>query len=101
MAVRALTVAFWVTVAITVGWMAVAAWDYDFIVGLLGEEGSRLVTTVLMGGMALLSGFLVLHHRRAGGGEDYWTMAEFVYVLALFLSLFYGIYSFFGWFFYA
>ncbi len=53
------------------------------------------------GGVAALSGLLVLHHRRAGGGDEYWTGAELVYVLVLFLSLFYGIYSFFGWFFYA
>ncbi len=54
-----------------------------------------------MGAAAALSGLLVLHHRRAGGGEEYWTGAELVYALALFLSLFYGVYSFFGWFFYA
>ena len=53
-----------------------------------------------MGGLAALSGLLILHHRRAGG-EEYWTGAELVYVMALFLSPFYGIYSFFGWFFYA
>ena len=54
-----------------------------------------------MGGLAALSGLLVFHHRRAGGDEEYWTGAELVYVMAHFLPLFYGIYSFFGWFFYA
>ena len=54
-----------------------------------------------MGAAATLSGLLVLHRRRAGGVEEYWTEAELVYVLVLFLSLFYGVYSFFGWFFYA
>jgi len=99
--VRALTMVFWVTVALTVGWVAVSAWDYDFARGLFGEKGSRLATTLLMGATAALSGLLVFHHRRAGGDEEYWTGAELVYVLALFLSLFYGVYSFFGWFFYA
>ena len=101
MTIRALTVAFWVTVAVTAGWVAISAWDYEFVRGLLGERDLRLVTTLLMGGTALLSGILVFHHRRAGGGEDYWTTAELVYMLALFVSMFYGIYSFFGWFFYA
>ena len=101
MFVRALTGAFWATVVLTVGWMAVSSWVYEFASGLFGEKGSRLLTTLLMGGLAALSGLLMLHHRRAGGDEEYWTGAELVYVMALFLSLFYGIYSFFGWYFYA
>jgi len=99
--VRALTVVFWVTAVLTVGWVAVSSWNYGFASGLSGEKGSRLATTLLMGVAAALYGLLVLHHRRAGGDEEYWTGAELVYVLVLFLSLFYGIYSFFGWFFYA
>ena len=53
-----------------------------------------------MGASALLSGLPVPHHRRAGG-EEYGTRAELVHVLALFVSVFWDIYSFFGWFFYA
>lgn len=98
--VRLLTIVFWVTAALTVGWMAVSSWNYDLVGGLLGERGSRLATTILMGSTATLSGLLVLHHRRAGD-DEYWTAPELVYVLALFVSLFYGVYSFFGWFFYA
>ncbi len=98
---RALTIVFWVTAVITVGWVAVFSWDYDLAGGLFGEKGSRLTTTLLMGTVAALSGLLVLVHRRGGGDEEYWTGAELVYVLVLFLSLFYGVYSFFGWFFYA
>ena len=100
MLVWALTIVFWVTAVLTVGWFAVSSWDYDLASGLLGEKGSRLATTLLMGAPALLSGLLVLHHRRAGG-DEYWTGAELVYALVLFVSVFYGIYSFFGWFFYA
>ena len=99
--VRALTIVFWVTAVLTVGWVAVSSWNYDLASGLFGEKGSRLATTVLMGASALLAGLLVLHHRRAGGGEEYWTGAELVYALVLFVSVFYGIYSFSGWFFYA
>ena len=96
-----LTIVFWVTGVFTAGWVAVSSWVYDLASGLSGEEGSRLATTLLMGAAAALSGLLVFHHRRAGGDEEYWTGAELVYALALFLSLFYGVYSFFGWFFYA
>ena len=97
MLVRALTIVFWVAAVLTVGWVAVSSWNYDLASGLFGEKGSRLATTILMAASALLSGLLVLHHRRAGG-DEYWTGAELVYVLVL--SLFYGVYSFFGWFFY-
>ena len=100
MLVRALTIVFWVTVVLTVCWVAVSSWNYDLASGPFGEGGSRLVTTLLMGASALLSGLLVLRHRRTGD-EEYWTGAELVYALVLFLSVFYGIYSFFGWFFYA
>ena len=98
--IRALTVALWVTAILAVGWVADSSWDYDLVSGLFGEKGARMATTLLMGATAALSGLLVLHHRRAGGGE-YWTEAELVYALVLFLALFYGVYSFFGWFFYA
>ena len=95
MLIRALTVAFWVTAVLTVGWVAVFSWNYDLASGLFEEKGSRLATTPLMGAAAALSGLLVLNHRRAGG-DEYWTGAELVYVLVLFLSLFYGVYSFSG-----
>lgn len=100
MSVRLLTIVFWVTAVLTVGWVAASAWNYDFASGLFGEKGSRLATTLLMGAAATLSALLVLHHRRVGD-DEYWTGAELVYALVLFVSLFYGIYSFFGWFFYA
>jgi hypothetical protein len=99
--VWALTLIFWVTAVLTVGWVAVSSLNYDFARGLFGERGSKLATTLLMSAAATLSGLLVLHHRRAGGDEEYWRGAELVYVLVFFLSLFYGVYSFFGWFFYA
>ena len=101
MFVRALTGTFWATVVLTVGWMTISSWDYEFASGLFGEKGLRLVTTLLMGAAAALSGLLVLHHRRPGGDEEYWTGAELVYALVLFVSVFYGVYSFFGWLFYA
>ena len=100
MLVRALTIVFWVTVVLTVGWIAASSWNYDLASGLFGEKGSRLATTILMGALTLLFGLLMLHHRRAGD-KEYWTGAELVHALVLFVSVFSGIYSFFGWFFYA
>lgn len=101
MPVRALTAAFWVVLAATVGWMVLSVQDYGLVAGPLGEKGSRLVTTLLMGALAFAAGHLLLHHRRSAGDEDYWSGWELVYALALFLALLYGVYSFFGWFFYA
>ncbi len=99
-AIRTLTAVFWTTLATTVAWVALSTWDYGAASGLFGEGGSRLVTTLLLAGLALSSGVLVLHHRRSGGDEEYWTGPELVYALALFVSVFYGVYSFLGWFFY-
>jgi hypothetical protein len=84
--VRGLTVAFWAMFVLAVGWMAVPSWDYQLAIGLFGEKGSRLLTTLLMGGLAALSELLVPHHRRAGGDEEYWTGAEIVYGMVLWSS---------------
>ena len=98
--VRALAAVFWAVFFATVGWVTLSNWDYGFAVGLFGEKGSRLATTLLLGALALTSGLLVLRHRQ-GDDDHYWTGAELVYALVLFAALFSGIYSFFGWFFYA
>jgi hypothetical protein len=37
--VRALTIVFWVTVVLTVGWVAVSSWNYDLASGPFGEGG--------------------------------------------------------------
>lgn len=98
---RVLTAVFWTVLVATVAWVALSVRDYGAAAGMFGEGGSRLATTLLLAGLALSSGVLVLYHRRSGGDEEYWTGGELVYALALFVSLFYGIYSFFGWWFYA
>ncbi len=77
--------------------MALSNWEYGFAAGLFGEKGLRLATTLLLGVLALASGLLVLHHRQ--GADYYWTEAALVYALVHFAALFFGIYSFFGWFF--
>ena len=100
-AVRILTLVFWLVFAVTAGWMGLSAWNYDLVAELFGEGGSRLVTTILLGVLVLTSGVLLLYYRRSAGDEDYWSGLELVYALALFVALFYGVYSFFGWLFYA
>ncbi len=77
--------------------------DHTFIVGRLGERGSLLGFTLLLGALALTSGLLVAYHRLTNTFIDrdaYWTGAEVGYALALFVSLFFGLYSFLGWYFY-
>ncbi len=102
MLIRILTAVFWITAVAAVCWVAALAWDYDLVAAAFGEKGSRLATTVLMGVLALSSGLLVLYHRGDDDdGDHYWTVAELFYAVFLFLSLFYGVYGFFGWFFYA
>lgn len=86
---------FWLTAVVTAVWVGLVAWDDGVAAGVFGEKGSRLATTLLMGVLASTAGLLVLHHR--GDDREYWSTAELVYALALFVSLFYGAYSFLGW----
>ena len=99
---RLMTVAFWVSLAVVVGWIATNAWDDDLVVGQLGQKGARAVDTLLYGAVALTSGALVLYHRLTSIfiDPDYKSDAEIFYDLALFFSLIFGIYSFLGWYYY-
>jgi hypothetical protein len=99
---RALTVAFWVTVAVLVGWVSLNALDSEPILSRLGQRGARAVDTLMWGAVALTSGLLVLYHRLVSTFVDpdrYQSASETFYAIALFFSLFFGAYSFFGWYF--
>lgn len=103
LAVMVATVMFWLSVVAVVAWIAVYSWDDALVVGRLGEKGSRLGYTLLLGAVASTSGLLVAYHRLTNTYVDrdaYWTGAEAFYAAALFASLFYGLYSFLGWYFY-
>jgi hypothetical protein len=95
-AVLVLTALFWLSFVAVAGWLTVYAVDHAFIVGRLGERGSRLGFTLLLGALALASGLLVAYHRLTNMFIDrdaYRPGAEVGYALALFVSLFFGLYS--------
>ncbi|HZC01281.1 MAG TPA: hypothetical protein VE844_07950 [Gammaproteobacteria bacterium] len=102
-AVFVLTVVFWLSFVVLVGWVTLYAWNDALIVDQLGEKGARFLNTVLFGVVALSSGLLVAYYRLTNifiDPERYWTGAEVFYALVLFASLFFGLYSFLGWYFY-
>lgn len=103
LAVLVLTVLFWPSVVALGGYLTVHTVDPAFIVGGLGERGSRLGLTLLLGAVALTSGLLVAYHRLTSTFVDpdaYWTAAEVSYAVVLLMALFFGLYSFLGWYFY-
>lgn len=103
MVILVLTISFWVSVAALAGWLTVYTVGPGLIVGGLGERGARLVLTLLLGAVALTSGLLVAYHRLTSAFVDrdsYWSAAEVGYAVMLFMALFFGLYSFLGWYFY-
>ena len=101
--IRKLTAVFWVTLAVLVGWITLNALDDGPILERLGQKGVRAVDTLLWGAVALASGPLVLYHRLTSAFIDpdrHQSPSEAFYALALFFSLFFGIYSFLGWYYY-
>lgn len=100
--VLVLIVLFWLAFVAVAGWLAVYAVDHAFIVGRLGERGSRPGFTLLLGALALTSGLLVAYYKLTNMFIDrdaYWTAAEVSYAVVLFIALFFGLYSFLGWYF--
>ena len=94
--VVAVTVVFAVAGALMVLWLVATGWDYEMVAGAVGERGVRLINTALLGTLALSSGLLLLHHKLSNpyaDPQEQWTMAEILYALVLFASLFFGIYS--------
>lgn len=103
LAVLVLTILFWLSVVASAGYLTAYTVDPDLIVGGLGERGSRLGLTLLLGAVALTAGLLVAYHRLTNTFVDpdaYWTAAEVSYAVMLFMALFFGLYSFLGWYFY-
>ena len=101
-AVLVLTILFWLSLLAAAGWVTVNAVDYAFVVGSLGERGSRLIYMLLFGALALTSGLLVAYYRLTSIFVDrdaYWSGAEVFYAGVLFMALFFGLYGFLGWYF--
>jgi hypothetical protein len=102
--VRILTAIFWVVAPLLVVSMLVAFLSYDFVVGLLSEEGLEVVNAVLMGTVTVSSGLIAWQEFRANPAEEAeygeWTgrMAFYatVFGITLFMSFFFVPLAYFG-----
>jgi hypothetical protein len=102
--VRIMTNIFWVAAALLVASLVVAFLSYDFVVGLLSEEGLEVVNALLMGTVVVSSGLIAWQEFRANPAEDAeygeWTgrMAFYatVFGLTLFMAFFFVPMVFFG-----
>lgn len=90
--VRALTAVFWAALLLFVVWVALSEGSNELLPGLLGDNALRL-GAVLEGIVWVSSGLLLLHHKRAkGGDEDYWTGAETFYAIVFAIATFFAFY---------
>ncbi len=99
-AAAALKALFWCAMAAEVAWLVLAASAGGLVASVLDRSDRGLVHLLVLAALALSSGLLVLLERRAGPynePEREWTLAETLYALVLFGSLFFGVYAFFGW----
>jgi len=91
---------FWLALAAEVAWLIVSSSAGEALSSVLGGRGQGLVHLLILGALALSSGVLLALERRANTfnePEHQWTLTETLYALVLFVSLFFGIYAFFGW----
>ena len=99
-AATALKALFWCAMAAEVAWLVLAASAGELVASVLDRSAQGLVHLLVLAALALSSGLLVLLERRAGphnAPDREWTLAETLYALVLFGSLFFGVYAFFGW----
>ena len=97
----ALKALFWGAMAADVAWLILSASAAGGLVAsVLDRRDQGLVHLLVLAALALSSGLLVLLERRASPYDEperEWTLAETLYALVLFGSLFFGVYAFFGW----
>ncbi len=102
--VRILTAIFWVVAPLLVASLLVAWLSFDFMVGLLSNEGLEVVNAVLMGTVVVCSGLIAWYEFRANPAEEAeygeWTgrMSFYatVFGITLFMSFFFVPVAFFG-----
>ena len=100
LAATALKALFWCAMAAEVAWLVLAASAGGLVASVLDRSDQGLVHLFVLAALALSSGLLVLLERRASPyaePEREWTLAETLYALVLFVSLFFGVYAFFVW----
>ena len=96
----ALKALFWCAMAAEVAWLVLAASAGEFVASVLDRSDQGLIHLLVLSALALSSGLLVLLERRASPYDEperEWTLAETLYALVLFVSLFFGVYAFFVW----
>ena len=99
-AATALRALFWGAMAAEVAWLVLAAFAGELVASVLDRSDQGLVHLLILSALALSSGLLVLLERRADPYNEpdrEWTLAETLYAIVLFGSLFFGVYAFFGW----
>ena len=99
-AATALKVLFWCAMTAEVAWLVLAASAGGLLASVLDRSGQGLVHLLVLAALVLSSGLLILLERRASPynePEREWTLAETLYALVLFGSLFFAIYAFFVW----
>ena len=99
-AATALKALFGCAMAAEVAWLVLAASAGEFVASVLDRSDQGLIHLLVLSALALSSGLLVLLERRASPYDEperEWTLAETLYALVLFGSLFFGVYAFFGW----
>lgn len=99
--VRILTAILWVVAPIFVAMVTLSGFDYDLLVGLIGDQGLRAVFGALVSVVLICSGLLTWHEFRANPlkaealGREYgpWTGKMLFYAtvfgITLFLSAFF------------
>lgn len=86
--------------AAEIAWLALAASAGGPVASVLDRRDQGLVHLLVLAALSLSSGLLILLERRASPHNEpdrEWTLAETLYALVLFGSLFFGAYAFFVW----
>jgi len=99
-AATALKVLFWCAMAAELAWLVLAASAGELVASVLDRSAQGLTHLLVLAALVLSSGLLILLERRAtpyNEPDREWTLAETLYALVLFGSLFFGVYAFFGW----
>lgn len=91
---------FWCSLAAEVAWLILATAAESAVSSVLDGKARGLVHLLILCALAFSSGLLLALERRANVSDDpehHSTLAKTLYALALFGSLFFGVYAFFGW----
>jgi hypothetical protein len=97
---KALGILFWCSLVVEVAWLALSSAAAGALSSVLDANGRGLAHLLILCALALSSGLLLVLERREDPFNEpdrEWSLSETLYALALFYSLFFGAYAFFGW----